>query len=78
MKDFVIYYHDLEPGINRCWGNSKAFKVSATNCVGAIKKFYARAGNELPIYDIEDRLKEICLGYDATQALLRLEGFTKA
>ena len=75
MNDFIIYYHDIPAGVNRCWGNSKKFNVCAANCVNAIKKFYTRAGNELPIYDIENRETEVCLGYDATQALLRLEGY---
>ena len=78
MKSFIILFHDTPEGINRCFGNSRKKLVLAHNCVRAIAKFYKQAGNELPIYDIEDRLKEICLGYDATQALLRLEGFIKA
>ena len=73
MKDFIIYFHDTPEGINRCFGNSRKILVRAHNCVRAIVKFYAKAGNELPIFNIER--DGAVLGYQATQALLHLEGF---
>jgi hypothetical protein len=77
-RTYQINYHlnEYSDRINRCWGNSLHVLIEAINVVKAIEKFHKqRPVGEFEIYNIAAYHPTVELNYDATQALLKFEGF---
>ena len=74
-RNYIFHYHDADSSVNRCYGNSQEKSLKAKTVTEATLKFLELVGNQYqyPIYCIV--LEGVFLNYDATQKLLRFEGF---